>query len=159
MMKMFSPSDAFLLTHPCLTLRQPWAYAVFWEGTWCVIDRDEHPIDRYRRAFELAKNYDDVTVIWGNECFELWYLLHFCYRDTPIGRAELRREISKPDRLNRKYEKSDDAIFALLKEKLPDAQRNATRLLRFNPSPMANPSTNIHQLVERLLALQAAANS
>lgn len=126
--------------------------------TWCVIDRDEHPQDRYQRAFDLAKPHDDVTVIWANECFELWYLLHFCYRDTAIGRADLRRELGKPERLNRKYDKADQEIFALLEKLRPTAHRNAERLLKFNPSPLSNPSTNIHRLVERLVALQQAAS-
>jgi len=125
--------------------------------TWCVFDRDEHPKDRYQRAFELAKTYADVTVIWANECFELWYLLHFCYRDTGIGRAELRKELSKPDRLNRKYDKADQAIFDFLKDKRPAAFRHAERLLKFNSSPLQNPSTNIHLLVRRLIELQEAA--
>jgi hypothetical protein len=125
--------------------------------TWCVFDRDEHPKERYQRAFDLAKPHDDVTVIWANECFELWYLLHFCYRDTAIGRADLRRELSKPDRLNRKYDKADKDFFDLLKDKRPAAFRNAARLLKFNPSHWTNPSTNIHRLVERLMAIQEAA--
>ncbi len=125
---------------------------------WCVFDRDEHPTDRYRRAFELGRLHNDLTVIWGNECFELWYLLHFCYRDTAIGRAELRKEISKPDRLNRKYEKCDKEVFALLQTLTGTAIRNAEKLAKFNRLPAANPSTNIHRLVSELLKLQAAAN-
>jgi hypothetical protein len=125
--------------------------------TWCVIDRDEHPEDRYRRAFEHAKAFDDVTVIWANECFELWYLLHFCYRDTGIGRDDIFAEISKTNRLNRSYKKADKEIFAILEKLRPIAHRHAERLLKSNPLPLDNPSTNIHRLVEKLVALQQAA--
>ena len=131
--------------------RQPFVH------TWCVIDRDEHPLERYRLAFARAKMYRDVTVIWANECFELWYLLHFCYRVTAIGRAELRKELSRSDRLNRKYDKADAEIFELLRGKRRNAHRNAERLLASNPSPEINPSTNIQVLVGQLEALQTAA--
>jgi hypothetical protein len=124
---------------------------------WCVIDRDEFPVDRYRRAFELVRGLNDVSVVWANECFELWYLLHFCYRDTAIGRADLRKELSKPERLNRKYDKADKQVFELLAAKRADAHRNAERLLKFNPSPHKNPSTNVQRLVDHLVVLQAAA--
>ena len=125
---------------------------------WCVIDRDEHPQDRYKLAFERAKQNKDVSVVWANECFELWYLLHFCYRDTGIGRADLYKELSKQDRLSRKYDKADKAVFELLKDKRHTAHRNAARLLEFNPSSLTNPSTNVHLLVAALEALQRAAS-
>lgn len=125
---------------------------------WAVMDRDEHPVDRYRRAFDLGKLHNDLTVIWANESFELWYLLHFCYRDTEIGRAEINRELGAGERLNRKYEKFDKEVFALLEGRTQIAIKHATRLGRFNPSPMTNPSTNIHLLVGELIRLQAAAN-
>lgn len=124
---------------------------------WCVFDRDEHPLDRYRRAFQLAQKHNDLSVVWANESFELWYLLHFCYRDTAIGRAEINREISKPDRLNRKYEKFDKAMFESLKDRTQTAIRNAERLSTFNRSQFDNPSTNVHTLVRELAQLQAAA--
>lgn len=125
---------------------------------WCVFDRDDHPIDRYRRAFDLGKPHNDLTVIWGNECFELWYLLHFCYRDTGIRRDKLFKEISTPERLNRKYEKCDKEMFTLLRAHTETAIRNAEKLAKFNRLPAENPSTNIHRLVSELLKLQVAAN-
>jgi hypothetical protein len=96
-------------------------------------------------------------VVWANECFELWYLLHFCYRDTGIGRGDLYKELSKSDRLNRKYDKADKTVFELLKGRRSTAHRNASRLLEFNSSPLTNPSTNVHNLVATLERLQKAA--
>jgi hypothetical protein len=127
--------------------------------TWCVFDRDEHPLDRYKAAFRRAQGEDSLSAIWANEAFELWYLLHFCYRNTAIDRHELKREISKPDRLNRKYEKCDGGVFALLNkpELRAAALRNARNLERVNPSPLSNPSLNIHRLIQTLLDLQSAA--
>jgi len=84
-------------------------------------------------------------------------LLHFCYRDTAIGRDALYKELGKANRLNRPYHKADKGIFKILEKLRPAAHRHAERLLKFNPSPLANPSTNVHRLVERLVALQQAA--
>jgi hypothetical protein len=128
--------------------------------TWCVFDRDEHPLDRYKAAFRKAQGQDSLTAIWANEAFELWYLLHYCYRHTAIDRHAVKKEIIKPDRLNiRRYEKCDDNIFALLNksELRADAFRNARNLERLNPSPLSNPSLNIHHLVQKLIDLQSAA--
>lgn len=122
---------------------------------WCVIDRDDHPLDRYRAAFRLAENCPDVTVIWANECFEIWYLLHFCYRDTSIRRGDIFRELEKPGYLNRRYNKADAEVFDLLKDRCDDAIRNARRLLQFSGSNEVNPSTNLHELVGKLRELQS----
>ncbi len=126
---------------------------------WCVFDRDEHPLERYKAAFSRAKGQDSLPAIWANESFELWYLLHYCYRNTAIDRHQLKREISKPDRLNRRYEKGDDNIFALLNDPvlLAAALRNARKLEQMNPSPLSNPSLNIHHLVQKPMELQRAA--
>lgn len=139
---------ALELREKALQTRRPFAHV------WCVIDRDEHPLDRYQRAFTAAANFNDVSVIWANECFELWYLLHFCYRDTAIGRADLRRELGRPERLDRAYDKADPGIFLLLKDRLPMAIQHAERLSRSNSSAHDNPSTNIHVLVRKLIQLQ-----
>lgn len=141
--------QALALREKALSSKNPFIH------TWCVFDRDDHPKERYHRAFDLARHYDDVTVIWANECFELWYLLHFCYRDTGVGREEIWDLIS--NYLKKKYSKTSDEIFDLLKDKRLTAHRNAERLLKANTSPLINPSTNIHLLVERLVALQEAA--
>jgi hypothetical protein len=124
---------------------------------WCVIDRDEFPVDRYRRAFDRARHQNGLTLIWANECFEIWYLLHFCYRDTGLTRFEIYRELEQEDRLNRKYEKADTTTFSRLEGRLQDALRNAEKLAQFNSSPHQNPSTNIHRLVRSLLDIQEAA--
>lgn len=136
-------------------------------NVWCVIDRDEFPKDRYRAAFNRVKGMNDVKVIWANEAFELWYLLHFVYRDTPIARAELCRELGKADRLNQKYSKASAHVFNAISTKLPDALRHAARLERHHAEVLQlglhvneqNPSTNIHHLIKELMKLQDAARA
>ena len=109
---------------------------------WCVFDRDDFPKGHH---FEVA---------WSNEAFELWYLLHFQYLDTGIGRAEFPARLNKL--LGLKYEKSDENIYAHLHQHQPAAIRNARKLLKalrdrgVIPVQNTNPSTNVHQLVEFL---------
>ncbi|MBK1835062.1 RloB family protein [Roseibacillus ishigakijimensis] len=120
---------------------------------YCVIDRDEHPLDRYRAAFSKGYKHNDVSIIWANEAFELWYLLHYDYLDTPTHRDDLARRFA--EKMGRSYDKADDSIFEELESKLSTAFQNAERLekqLSGEREPqMANPSTNIHDLVKRLL--------
>ena len=124
---------------------------------WCVFDRDSFPAHNFNRAFALANRHNDVEVIWANECFELWYLLHFNLRITPIGRDNLFTLLGGNSYLGKKYKKADKTIYDMLKDRLPDALQNAKRLHAHHggkPNPERdNPSTNIHVLVETLLKL------
>lgn len=128
--------------------------------TWCVFDRNDFPKLNFNRAFELARKYIDVEVIWVNECFELWYLLHYCYRTTPISRHDLPAELSRSNRLGKEYDKADPSIFGLLENKMKTAIKHAGQLEAFygkNVSPVDdNPSTNIHHLIKDLLKLKDA---
>src|SRR6266550_4495125 len=45
---------ALVLREHALSKKAPFIH------TWCVIDRDEHPKERYQHAFDLAKPHDDV---------------------------------------------------------------------------------------------------
>ena len=120
---------------------------------WCVFDRDSWPPKSFNRAFDLVRGHDkgDVEIIWSNECFELWYLLHFVFRCTAISREDLRKEISKANRLGKKYEKGDTSVFNRLKDKTDIAIKNAKKLLASYGDKLKperdNPSTNVHQLV------------
>ena len=135
-------------------LKQPYIHV------WCVFDRDEHPPKRFCRAIDLCRSRRDMTAIWSNECFELWYLLHFCYRDTAIGRHELVTELGRPDRLGKKYDKADTGLYSALEAQMPTALRNATRLLASYGSELkpatANPATMVHILVRQLLEIRGA---
>ena len=126
---------------------------------YCTFDRDSMPQDRYNQACQLAATQNDLTAIWSNECFELWYLLHFSYRNTAIGRKEIYRVLKGASHLGRTYQKGDPSIFAELKPKLETALKNASQLAyhaREENSVMpwnVNPSTEVHQLVNKLREL------
>lgn len=122
-----------------------------YEAIWVVFDKNSFPLQDFNRAFELAKAHLIIRACWSNECFELWYLLHFCLRNTAIGRNEMEAQISKY--LGRRYDKASAEVFDQLKDKLDDALCNATRLA-FENAAMGerrrNPSTYVHELIKVL---------
>ncbi len=140
-------TKALELRNAAIKAKHPYA------RVWCVFDRDSFPAKSFNRAFHLAsgKDTENVEIIWSNECFEIWYLLHFELRTTGIDRKNLRKEISKATRLGKKYEKGDTSVFDLLKDKTDTAIKNAKTLLASYGDKLKperdNPSTNVHQLI------------
>lgn len=124
------------------------------EQVWVVFDKDSFTQQQFNRTFDLAKSRNEIIACWSNESFELWYLLHFHYRDTAIARKELVSNITKL--IGKKYDKADLAMYAELKDRTNIAIRNASRLAfenSKNGDPHRNPSTLVHELVNRLLDL------
>lgn len=122
-----------------------------YERVWVVFDKDSFPQHNFNRAFDLAGAHKEIAPCWSNECFELWYLLHFHYRGTAIGRHEMWPVIS--GLLGAKYEKGDESLHATLAGKLETALKNAKRLAYENAlagTPTRNPSTRVHELVDAL---------
>jgi hypothetical protein len=117
---------------------------------WCVFDRDSFPAQNFNEAFNLAKAHG-INIAYANQCFELWYWLHFDFQQTAVSRDEYGTRLS--DRLGRKYQKSDTTLYDELKTRQADAIRNSKRLLSFfkpcNPE-RDDPSTTVHTLVEFL---------
>jgi hypothetical protein len=129
-----------------------------YEQRWIVIDRDAertggggHILENYMRAIERARE-NGVDVAWSNPSFEIWYLLHYHYRDTGIDRDELNRRLSEC--INKEYTKNDPTLFSILETKMGDAIRNAKRLLsiaeRERQPAQINPGTRVVRLVETL---------
>jgi hypothetical protein len=119
---------------------------------WCVFDRDSFPLENYDRAFQLARG-SGIKTAWANEAFELWYLLHFCYLDTGLSRADYKKKLTT---FGLEYDKADKDIYGKVLPHQETAIRNARRLERqWNESAKRfpereNPSTSVHKLVERL---------
>lgn len=125
-----------------------------YERIWVVFDKDSFPEENFNRAFELARTQPRITPCWSNECFEIWYLLHFHYRDTAIGRHDLWPEIS--GLIGCKYDKADDTLHQALAEKIVTALEHASKLAFENEragTQTRNPSTRVHELVKALLKL------
>ena len=146
------------------------------EYKWIVIDRDSqrvngggHKKEDFNNALNNAqssKSNLNVEVAYSNDSFELWYLLHFDYRNTAISRDDIVKQVikrlkeiephkfSKLNKDNIKQENYTKSIFDILKPLQDIAIRNANKLLAsygegHNPES-DNPSTKVHLLVEVL---------
>lgn len=125
-----------------------------YDRVWCVFDRDPSRANdtkqRFNEALRLAKERD-IKVAYSNECFEIWYLLHFNFYDTPIPRADYRKMLTKL--LDCDYEKNNDDMYNKLEDKQPQAIKHSKKILAsyqpHNPES-DNPATTVHLLVEEL---------
>lgn len=151
---------------------------------WILIDRDServngggHKKEDFNNALKDAKSKKsnlNIEVAYSNDSFELWYLLHFEYRNTAISRDETVKQVIKrlkeiePHKFsqltknNIKQESYTKYIFETLKPLQDEAIRNSKRLLEsygdeHNPES-DNPSTRVHLLVEILNALNLKKN-
>ena len=143
------------------------------EHKWIVIDRDiervnggGHTAEDFNNAIENAKNKRsnlNIEVAYANDSFEIWYLLHFEYRNTAILRDDIidvlieklkqldTHKFSKLNRDNIKQANYTEMIYEVLLPMQNNAIANATRLIEsygddHNPE-RDNPSTTIHNLV------------
>ena len=146
---------------------------------WIVIDRDiervnggGHKKEDFNNALKDAKSKKsnlNIEVAYANDSFELWYLLHFEYRNSAILRDEILRQVIKRlkeadaykfsnlTKKNIKQENYTKHIFEILKPLQNNAIKNAKKLLEsygeeHNPES-DNPSTTIHLFIEVLNSL------
>ena len=59
---------------------------------WTVFDKDSFSDNDFNSAIQKAKA-NHIGCAWSNEAFELWYILHFQYRNTAMSREEYKKEI------------------------------------------------------------------
>ncbi|NBD33228.1 MAG: RloB domain-containing protein [Cyanobacteria bacterium] len=120
------------------------------DQTWCVFDRDKWTTQDFNQAIQYAYQAG-FNIAYSNECFELWYLLHFCYLDTALNSKEYENKLSHY--LGHIYEKESDDMYEKLQDKQNTAIKNAEKLLKqhaqTNPA-VENPSTTVHWLVKEL---------
>jgi len=121
-----------------------------YDQVWCVFDRDDVPVERFNRAFDLAQR-SKIQVAYSNQAFELWFLLHFHFCDTAQTRIDYINGLSR--KLGRPYQKNDPTLYQELLSQQPTAIRHAERLLaQYSPANPAkdDPSTTVHKLVQKL---------
>jgi hypothetical protein len=137
-----------------------------YDSVWAVFDKDSFSPNNFNSAISLAEA-NDVKVGWTNEAFELWYLLHFQYRNTAMSRTDYKSAIE--EEVNAKmvaiskskktqkfvYEKNSKNMYAVL-EKYGNQQqaiKNAEKLIENHNCTnysIHNPCTRIHLLVQEL---------
>jgi hypothetical protein len=62
------------------------------DQVWVVFDRDSFPADDFDNAIARAEARG-MKCAWSNEAFELWYILHFEYRNTEMPRGDYQRKL------------------------------------------------------------------
>lgn len=126
---------------------------------WIVYDTDSFPAEDINKVVELCKNTMSSNTtyhaIWSNECFELWYLLHFSYMHSNIHRTEYYKKLSEIlQKLQLdKYVKNRPDMFDILRPYMEDAINNAKKLnvLNNGKTPAdSNPGTQVYQILEIL---------
>ncbi|MBX9807612.1 MAG: RloB family protein [Flavobacteriaceae bacterium] len=137
-----------------------------YDSVWAVFDRDSFSTNNFNGAIELAEN-NAIKVGWSNEAFEVWYLLHFQYRNTSMSRDDYKSAIEKEvnDKIAAQskskktkkfvYKKNSAEMYAVL-EKYGNQKQAITyaKKLILNHScanfAIHNPCTRVHLLVEEL---------
>lgn len=122
------------------------------DDIWCVFDCDDNPNTHILSACKNAGKR--VKICLSNPSFELWYLLHFAYTESPLTNPilmeQLKRKITG-------YKKNED-YFDLLISSREIAIRNAKKINKLHESngidlfsTKSNPSTHVYKIVEDIL--------
>lgn len=137
-----------------------------YDSVWVVFDKDSFSPDNFNGAIQLA-SHNDIKVGWSNEAFELWYLLHFQYRNTYMSREDYKKAIEKEvnDKITAQskskkvkpfvYKKNSADMYDLLERygNQEQAIKNAEKLIashNCNNFAIHNPCTRVHLLVQEL---------
>ncbi|MDR3251715.1 MAG: RloB family protein [Tannerella sp.] len=130
---------------------------------WVVFDRDSFKPQSFNSAIQKCADKADMDCAWTNEAFELWYLLHFHYYNTGIGRAQYQDLIEQNFRSkglhDYKYQKNSTEMFDLLEKygsrenAVANAQRLETAYNGRQDYANHNPCTKVHKLVSELFGL------
>jgi hypothetical protein len=133
-----------------------------YDRVWAVFDKDSFEPDQFNRAILKAKK-QGISCAWSNEAFELWYLLHFYNRETPMSRNEYKRSIEKAinekignKKKTFKYAKNIPDMYAMLEKygNREQAIKWAKSLIQqYDGEQFANynPATMVYKLVEELI--------
>jgi hypothetical protein len=130
------------------------------DHTWAVFDRDSFPADNFDNAIHKAQELKrKIDCAWSNEAFELWYLLHLEFVNTPLSRKDYGPKIEKwlTQRSGEKikYEKNRPDMYALL-QKYGNEDQAVKWAKKLDESYVDtkysthNPCTKVYLLVEQL---------
>lgn len=128
------------------------------ENVYCVFDRDSFSKDDFNSAIQKCIKLNFIP-LWSNECFELWFLLHFCAINSALSRGMIYDKLDrifKEKRINKEgYEKNNENIYNIL-VKYGDQSKaiaNAKALDCCLDSKYAdqNPLTKVYLLIESLI--------
>ena len=136
-----------------------------YDRVWAVFDKDSFPANQFNGAISKAAA-NNIFCAWSNEAFELWYLLHFYNRNTPMSRKDYKKAIEKAinDKLagNRskktkpfKYLKNSTEMYSIL-QKYGNQKQAINWAIAIESQhngenySLYNPCTMVYKLVEEL---------
>ena len=119
---------------------------------WCVFDIDDffkQDSAKFKKSLDLAKS-NDVKVAWSNQCFEVWFMMHFDHFTTAIPRNSYEKKLrSSFKKIGIDYVKNSEKLFVLLLDFQATAIKNAKKIYKENKLEN-DPSTSVFLLVEEL---------
>lgn len=139
------------------------------DETWVVFDKDDADKEpgktrRFEEALRIAAS-NTFYLAFSNEVFELWLLLHLAEvaPNVPIPRADIYAQLEHALRQHAAYSAFQyvhgriDVVDAVLQvgDEAVAIQRAEALVAHHNVTPLlqANPSTKVHELVQRLREL------
>jgi hypothetical protein len=127
---------------------------------WVVFDKDDFDKDFDNAINKAAAS--GLRVAYSNECFELWYLLHFIYIESALTREEIVEKLTTNLKKHTgdatlKYQKHSESMYSLIRGLEKKATDRAESLLKIYSGEKSfkkkNPSTTVHTLVSALKKL------
>ncbi len=126
------------------------------DNYYLVFDKDQNTDENFNNAIITARKYK-LQVVYSNQAFEVWYLLHYQYFIHKLDRKNYKTELTK--HLGFTYEKDEKTckkIFLHLYPKTSIAIENAKKGFS-NIGDHTNPateesSTNVFYLVEKIIS-------
>lgn len=114
---------------------------------WLVFDKDDFPdFNNLINQIMTNKSYKNYHCAYSNPCFELWYLLHYCFIEQSLDTKDLISQLENS--IGKTYEKNDKEMYTLLRDNQNTAIDNADKLIKKNKTN--NPSTAVGILVNQL---------
>ncbi|MCK5460587.1 RloB domain-containing protein [Candidatus Gracilibacteria bacterium] len=145
------------------------------DEVWVVFDEDTRENGNFDNAIYKAKAFNQkkgmecsFNVAYSNECFELWYLLHFRYSTSSVGRKNYYKELTMylnkldPALQIESYEQQGKSLdlYKLLKPFQKKATEGAMKLEKYWKADgemvyaKQKPITKVYHLVESLNSLK-----
>lgn len=143
-----SVEDFFDFTEECCSKKSGIPYS----KVFVLFDKDSFSPDQFNSAIFMAISKKYIP-IWSNECFELWFILHYEYYTSDNGRNSYFQKLS--ELMGKEYQKNED-IFKTIhtSERLQQAIKNAQKLESnscYEKSFAKRvPCTQMHILIEHI---------
>jgi hypothetical protein len=119
---------------------------------WCVFDIDDfykNNQEKFEKSLKEAAE-KNIKIAYSNECFELWFMLHFEQISTAIFRKDYENKLQTSfKKIGVDYQKNLSGIFNKILTLQPEALKRAKKIFKENQIEN-NPSTSVFLLVEEL---------